>query len=141
MKLLKKILIGGIPAGLMLLIIDAVTEKAGIITYVSNIMVDFKSWMMYNLSLDLMIGLILALVYHAVEKGLEGNYLSKGLLFGVLVWMVAVLPNVLSELIVHKELMLILKFELITGFISYPLAGAVLSFVNERIVVRTGKLL
>lgn len=137
MLMLKKLIIAGIPAGLFLAISGAMTESANLTLYLSSITLNIKDWMISVLFYNFMIGMILVLVYNAIHKGLEGdNPVTKGLLFGLLVWMIQTLPNIISSFLHNPMFSEFIRLELTTGFVTYPLVGVVIATSFQRYIYK-----
>lgn len=133
--ILKKIIIAGFPAGIFLIFINALTTNAGLTIYISKMTFNIKEWILSIACYYIMIGMILVLVYDAIKTGLKGdNPLTKGLLFGILVWMIQTLPNVIHPILQDPTLIEFIKIEFITGFVSYPLVGVLIALIYNRYI-------
>lgn len=132
-KLLSKVIIGGIVAAFVITIIEGLTKSAGITAYISNTLLDVKGFLLSVICYKLAFGMTLALVYTAVENGLNAdNALSKGLLFGFLVWMILSLPAFIEGVIDRPQIAFLFEVQFITAFATLPLAGAAMAKVLDR---------
>ncbi|HAR62953.1 MAG: hypothetical protein DKM50_04010 [Candidatus Margulisiibacteriota bacterium] len=135
MQMLKRIIIAGIPAGFFLALIGAITESSSLAVFMSNIALNAKDWMVSVLFYNFMVGLILVLIYNAIHKGLEGNNpVTKGLFFGIIIWMIQTLPNVISSFLHNPQVVDFIKLELTTGFVAYPLVGIIIAVTFKRYI-------
>lgn len=133
LKLFSKVLIGGIIAAFTITIIEGLTKSAGITAYISNTMIDVKSFLLSVFYYKLALGFTLALVYSAVENGLNAkDSISKGLLFGFLVWMIMSLPAFILGVIDRPQISFLFEVQFISAFATYPLAGAAMAKALER---------
>ncbi|MFA5928354.1 MAG: hypothetical protein WC838_03535, partial [Candidatus Margulisiibacteriota bacterium] len=95
----------GLPAGMMLLLIAAITQQAGISVYVSKISVNITNWLISVFAFNLMLGLILSFVYSQIYDGIKGTSgLNKGLTFGFLVWILSAVPNLVNSFLITPSL-------------------------------------
>lgn len=132
-KLCSKILIGGIIAAFVITIIEGLTKSAGVVAYISNSLFDIKGFLLSVLYYKLALGLTFALVYTAIESGLNAkNSISKGLLFGFLVWMLISLPAFILGVIDRPQISFLFEVQFISTFATYPLAGAAMAKALER---------
>jgi len=133
LKLCSKVIIGGIIAAFVITIIEGLTKSAGVVAYISNTIIDVKGFLLSILYYKLALGLTLALVYSAVEGGLNAkDALSKGLLFGFLVWMLISFPAFILGVIDRPQISFLFEVQFISAFATYPLAGAAMAKALER---------
>jgi hypothetical protein len=132
---LKKVCAAGIPAGLLLYLFNAITGSVGL-AVLSNLKSTGPTKSLLALLLFyISVGLMLALVYVGIEKGIKGSSLQKGLSYGFVVWLIGVFPGLLSTLFTSKLSYLLVSatyIGLITGFIAYPLTGAAITWILDR---------
>jgi len=133
MPLLKKVLMQGLPAGLALLFLSAITEQAGIPAYVSHARIDITGWMISTLAYNFMIVIIFAFVYNLVEGSLKGdNAVTKGLTLGFIAWLLGSVPSFINNFLQNPALHEFLKLDFITAFVGYPLMGAIIAIIGAR---------
>lgn len=132
-KLCCKMIIGGVIAAFVIAIIEGLTKSAGVVAYISNTLLDVKGFLLSILYYKLAVGMTMALVYTAVENGLKANNaVSKGLLFGFLVWMLFSLPQFIINIIDRPTIAFLFEVQFVTELATYPLAGAAMAKVIER---------
>jgi len=135
MKHFKSIIIQGLPAGFILLFIASITEQAGITAYLNNIAVtiDITAWMMSTIAYNLMVGIIFAFVYNQISSGVKGdNALTKGLTFGFLIWLIASVPMLVTQILQNPSVFDFFRLEFVSSFVGYPLLGASIAVFGER---------
>ncbi|MFH1429834.1 MAG: hypothetical protein ABIH39_08860 [Candidatus Margulisiibacteriota bacterium] len=133
MSLSKRVIIQGIPAGLILLLLSATTEQAGISAYVSNVSIDVTGWMISTLAYNLMVGFLFAFVFNQIQGGLKGDHaITKGLTFGFIALLIGAIPSFVNSFLKAPSLYVFIKLEFITAFVGYPLMGTVMAIVGER---------
>ncbi|MFH1429035.1 MAG: hypothetical protein ABIH39_04750 [Candidatus Margulisiibacteriota bacterium] len=133
MNLFKKILIQGLPVGFLLLFLASITGIAGVSNFIGQFMKNITGWMISIGAYNLIAGILFTFVYSQVQGGLSGsNPINKGLTFGFFVWLAGNLPSLIHSFILNPSLCSLVQMKLIVTFISYPLAGAFLAFIDTR---------
>jgi len=135
MPSLKKVIIQGLPAGLILLFINSITKQALISTYLNNMLITINvaGWMISIIAYNLMVGIIFAFVYNQVQSGVKGNNaLSKGLIFGFLIWLISAVPGLVNQVLQNPACFNFFRLEFISSFVGYPLVGASIAVMGDR---------
>ncbi len=136
MKVLRGI-IGGVVVGLIgeffgFLIYGVIFNKWVVMTMSLWRPMDSLYWRIGMPLVDIFNGLMLALGYALLYKGIPGTGLKKGLVYGLIIWLIT---RVAGELFMY--VMLPLPFELVVagwihGIISLLLGGLVLAAIYGR---------
>lgn len=78
----------------------------------------------------LVLNIILALVYALLHKGIPGkNKLAKGLMFGLCVWAVGVLPGMFATYSFMAVATTVVVYWTILGLIEAPLSGLIIAAI------------
>ncbi len=88
-------------------------------------------WFVGIVLLNLMVGLIYAVVYTVVGRPLVGSPLAKGLLYGSLIWFIGPLPGLMMThltMAVSPELVITWLF---TNLINALVAGVIVAYVFD----------
>ena len=89
-------------------------------------------WFLGLVLLNILAGLVYALVYTILGKGIKGGVLDKGLLYGCLLWFIGPLLNILSiHMAVNVPTEVIVSW-LFGGLINTLVAGVIVVFVFEQ---------
>ena len=86
-------------------------------------------WYVWAIIITLVVHIIFAFVYAILQESIPGIRLSKGVAFGIIFWLLSILPYSLSVLITLKMHSIIPVYWLITGLIKYILVGLVFAFI------------
>ncbi|MBW3011907.1 hypothetical protein KY311_01875 [Candidatus Woesearchaeota archaeon] len=84
-------------------------------------------WYLWAVLLALMYGQILAFVYTILEESIPGVKLSKGVMFGLLVWLVSILPNSLTMLVTMEVAGFLVFYNILHGLALSVLLGIVIA--------------
>jgi len=134
---MKKIIIGGLIAGLVIFVVGMIFGNLTAELYELSPMSFFKpmdqAWFIKMIIYDFALGLLLAYVYSVIKVGVPGSGINKGLLFGLLIFLVGTLPGLtLTQMTMNIRNKLIFMWAL-NGLINYLLAGSVIELVDEKI--------
>jgi uncharacterized membrane protein YagU involved in acid resistance len=132
---MKRIVVGGLLAGLALLVVGFIFGSLTADLYMMSPGGIFKSPMNFNLLIiyDFVVGLILAYAYSVINTAIPKSGLQKGLVFGLLIWLVGTVPGLGITYItmnVRNKLIFMWAFQ---GLIAYLLAGAAIQAVDEKV--------
>ena len=79
---------------------------------------------------SLVLSIILSLVYALIQKGIPGgNKLAKGIVFGLCVWAVGMLPGMLVTYAFMTVANTVIVYWAILGLIKTPLEGIIISMI------------
>lgn len=134
---MKKILIGGILAGLVILVIGLIFGSLTANMYRMSPQIMWKpmgqNFFVQVIIYDLIVGIILAYVYSILKNSVPGSGIVKGLIFGLLVWLVGSVPGLgITYLTMNIRNKLIFTW-LVNNLINYCLAGAVIQQIDEKV--------
>jgi len=135
---MKKIVVGGLLAALVLVIVSFVFGSLSANMYVMSPAGMWKSMMGQRFFLkmviyDIVVGLILSYVYSILKSSVPGSGLQKGVIFGLLVWLVGSVPGLGMTFLTMNIRNKLLIIWLINGLVNYVCAGAAVEFVDEKI--------
>jgi uncharacterized membrane protein YagU involved in acid resistance len=130
----NKVLIAGIVAGIVLVIVGFALGYLTASMYASTPQL-WKpmsgDWTYTMIIFDIVIGVILAFVYSIVKDGVPKKGITKGLYYGMLVWLVGTIPGMImtySTMAVPTALVLAWT---IGGLVQYTLMGATISWLHK----------
>jgi|GEM_PF-6882898 len=131
---MKKVIVGGLLAGLALLVVGFVFGSLTADMYrlsPSGVFkaMDFKLLVAY----DIVVGMLLAYVYSIIKNSVPGTGMQKGLYFGAIIFLVGTLPALgitYITMAIRKKLLLMWALQ---GLVAYLLAGAALESVEEKL--------
>lgn len=79
---------------------------------------------------SLILNIILALVYALFRKGIPGkNRLAKGLVYGLCVWAVGILPGMLATYTFMTVATTVVVYWIISGLVITPLEGLIIAAI------------
>jgi hypothetical protein len=82
---------------------------------------------------SLLVNVIFAFVYALLAKGIPGvNKFVKGLIYGLCVWSVGVLPGMISMYFFTVLNPVVILYWLIWGLVVLPIQGVIVSKIYER---------
>lgn len=84
------------------------------------------NWWLHMLFFNLVVGLILALVYSVIYRGIPDKGIGKGLQFGFWIWLVGTVPGLLLTMLTLTVPTELIVVWLISGLINLLIAGMVL---------------
>jgi hypothetical protein len=120
---LKKGLISGIIAAIVLIGIFSM-----LINFANTGRYGYNFPILY---IGLFVGIFMGLIYSVINSAVPGMGISKGLYYGFMVWLLAGFIWPLSIMPFAPTHIWILG--LINGLISYPIAGAVMVIIYEKL--------
>lgn len=84
----------------------------------------------YMIAEMLIVNLLFVIVYALLKKGIPGkNKISKGLIYGLLVWSVGMVPGMLSTALYMTVSKVVVLYWTIWGLIVTPLKGLITSAI------------
>jgi hypothetical protein len=134
---MKKIVVGGLLAGLAIVVVGFIVGSlTGNLYAISNASMwkpMGKNFVVMMFIYDLMVGLILSYVYSIIKSSVPGSVTQKGLIFGLLIWLVGTLPGMgITYLTMNVRNMLIAVWT-VNGLLNYLLAGAAIQWADEKL--------
>jgi len=134
---MKKVLIGGLLAGVVIIVMGMVFGALSADMYKLSPKALWKpmggDWFMKMAVFDFITGLILAYVFSIIKGSLPGKGLMKGISFGIMIFAVGTfLGLTMTYLTMAVRTKLIASWAL-NGLVNYLLAGLIFEFVNEKI--------
>lgn len=79
---------------------------------------------------SLVLSIILSFVYALIQKGIpSGNKFAKGIIFGLCVWAVGMLPGMLATYAFMTVASTVLIYWTVLGLIKMPLEGMIISLI------------
>ena len=131
---LKKGLISGIIAAIVLMVIFFITMMVTntgewYIAMFPEMMTTEAMWA-GTLS-TLLIGIFMGLIYSVINSAVPGTGMKKGLNYGFMVWLLAGI--MWPIMMIAFAPITIWIIELISGLISYSIAGAVIAIIYEKL--------
>jgi uncharacterized membrane protein len=130
----KKGLISGIIAGVVLTVIGfAFSMVSGTAEWYSTTFPQMASpEAMWSMTASiLLMGVFMGLVYSVINSAVPGEGTRKGVNYGIMVWLLAGLMWPIMMMGFAPVYMWIT--ELVSGLISYSIAGAVIAIIYERL--------
>jgi hypothetical protein len=125
---LKRGLISGIFAAI------ALTGMFSILMNVTKTGEFYRNYLGYNTPVAicaLFVGMFMGLIYSVINSAIPGIGIRKGLNYGFMVWLLA--GFMWPIMIIPFAPAYIWILELISGLISYPIAGAVMAIIYEKL--------
>jgi hypothetical protein len=130
----KKGLVAGIVAGILMLVIgSAFMMVPGATQWYSETFPEMVSPLAMSAMMAgiVLIGIFMGLIYSVLNPAIPGEGARKGLNYGVMVWLLAGLMWPIMLLGFAPAYMWIT--ELISGLVSYSIAGAVIAIIYEKL--------
>jgi hypothetical protein len=132
----KKILIAGLAVTIFDILVGAVT-CGGVFNWVYKLepTAVWRPMGAYGPGVEFMIGsfllsLVLAYVYAVIQKGIPGkNKFVKGLVFGLGVWAVGMLPGMFATYTFMTVATTVVVYWTILGLIQIPLKGLIIAAI------------
>ena len=84
------------------------------------------AWHVWNIVFLLVANLFLAFIYVILQESIPGVKYSKGAIFGIIVWIIHVLPSAFSAMLTMHVHMFVPVYWLISGIFKYLIIGLVL---------------
>jgi len=134
---MKKIIIGGLLAGVVIVIMGMVFGALSADMYKLSPKVLWKpmggDWFTKMVIFDFVTGLILAYVFSIIKSSLPGKGLMKGISFGLMIFTVGTfLGLTMTYLTMAIRTKMIVVWAL-NGLINYVLAGLIFEIIDEKI--------
>lgn len=134
---MKKIIIGGLLAGVVILLMGMVFGALSSEMYKLSPKVFWKpmggDWFTKIVIYDLVTGLVLASVFSMIKGSLPGGGFVKGLTFGLIVWIIGpVLGLVITYLTMAIRLKLLAVWAA-NGLANYVLSGLIFGLLDEKL--------
>jgi len=130
---MKKIIIGGVLAGLVIMVVGFISGSMLEGLYRLSPAGIFKTPNLTNLIVYyFVVGLILAYVYSILKNAVPGNGMQKGMIFGFLVFLVGTIPGLGITWITMTVRNRLLFWWAVFGLVEMALAGAAIAFVDEK---------
>jgi uncharacterized membrane protein YagU involved in acid resistance len=130
----KKGLISGIMAGIVFIIIFYILMMVANTGewYESTFPLMMTQEAMWTGTLStLLIGVFMGLVYSVINSAVPGVGMRKGLNYGIMVWLFS--GTMWPIMMIAFAPVNVWIFELITGLVSYSIAGAVVAIIYEKL--------
>jgi hypothetical protein len=89
-------------------------------------------WWVFLIAGNTLAAIVFAVVYAILFKGIPGTGLRKGLVFGVIVWLIGVVPAIFTMYIMMNIHPGALLYFLAQAFVEYLVYGAVVALVYGR---------
>ncbi|MEK9149510.1 MAG: hypothetical protein AAB267_05630 [Candidatus Desantisbacteria bacterium] len=87
------------------------------------------------------LGIVLALVYALLYRGIPGKGIVKGLVFGLFIWLVGTLPGMLSTYTFMRVATTVVIYWTILGLVALLVEGAIIAAIygnpeggNEKVI-------
>jgi hypothetical protein len=134
---MKKIIIGGLVAGVVIMIIGMVFGALSADMYKMSPKILWKpmggDWFTKMVIFDFVTGLILAYVFSIIKGSLPGEGLMKGISFGLIIFAVGTfLGLTMTYLTMAIRTKMIMVWAL-NGLINYIFAGFIFEIIDEKI--------
>ena len=134
---MKKIIIGGILAGLVIIIVGMVFGALSSDMYKMSPKALWKpmggDWFTKMIIFDLLTGFILATVFSIIKGALPGAGLAKGLSFGLIVFFVGTFLGLTMTYLTMAVRTKMIAVWALNGLVNYLLAGLIFQFIDEKI--------
>jgi hypothetical protein len=134
---MKKIIVGGILAGLIIIVMGMVFGAISADMYKMSSKALWKpmggDWFTQMVLFDIFTGLILAYVFSIVKSGVPASGLTKGVIFGLLAFLIGpFLGLFMTYLTMAVRTKLIIMWGL-NGLFNYVLAGIIFEIIDQKI--------
>ena len=134
---MKKILIGGLLSGAIILIMGVVFGGMSAEMYKLSPQVFWKpmggDWFSKMVMLDIVSGLVLACIFSIIKGALPGTGLIKGLSFGIIVWLVGPLLGLTMTYLTMAIRAKLIGIWALNGLVNYCIAGLVFELLDEKL--------
>ena len=135
-KLIKMIL-AGVVAGFILFLVASISYNyTGRISdpSISSLFREAISmkWFYKLLFLNIGMGLIMAIFYALMSKGMPGGYILRGIFWGFTVWFILISQPLIMSLVVGKFTPDMIISWLAQGLVSYVAAGLCLALIYKE---------
>ena len=134
---MKKIIIGGLLAGAFMLLMGMLFGALSSEIYKLSPKVFWKpmggDWFTKVLVYDLASGLIFAWVFSIVKSSLPGPRLAKGLMFGIMMFMIGPFHALWMSYLVIAIRTKLLGIWMINGLVNYVFSGLIFELIDQKI--------
>jgi len=131
---MKKVIIGGILAGLAMVAIVFVIHPLTLDLIAMSPSVMWKPASPVLLAVYyFVVGFILAYAYSVLKNSVPGSGIKKGVIFGLLVFLLGMIPGLGITWITMNIRNKLIFMWLIMGILEYIAAGTVIQIVDEKI--------
>jgi len=138
----KKGVVAGLLAGIAMVLMDSivwsVTQGYLAPLYAASApvwkpMEPMSVWLAQMWTLTISEGVLFGLVYSVLYNGIPGKNINRGLIYGVIIWLVGIVPGMGFTYISMAVPTPIIASWLFGGLIDLLVMGAVLAFVYEKV--------
>ena len=134
---MKKILIGGLLAGLVIVIMGMIFGAMSSEMYKLSPKLFWKpmggDWFTKIMIFDVATGLVLALVFSLIKGSLPGEKLVKGLSFGALMFIVGPMLGLTMTYLTMAIRTKLIAVWALSNLVNYILSGLIFEIVDEKI--------
>lgn len=93
---------------------------------------DSPSFLLYIFILNLFAGFLFASIYSIFYNGIPGEGMGKGVIYGILIFLVGTLPGILALYLMMNLAPLLIGLWLIESFVSFILMGLVTALICKE---------
>jgi hypothetical protein len=133
---MKKIIIGGLLAGIVMLLMGMVFGALSSEMYKLSPKVFWKpmggDWFTKMVIYDLVAGLLLALTFSIVKKALPGNGSMKGISYGLIIWFVGPLLGLTMTYLTMAIRVKLIAVWALNNLVNYVISGLIFEFLDEK---------
>ncbi len=134
---MKKIIIGGLLAGAFILLMGMLFGAMSAEMYKLSPKVFWKpmggDWFTRVLIYDFASGLIFAWVFSIVKGSIPGPGLAKGLMFGIMMFLIGPFHSVWMAYLVIAIRAKLLAVWMLNGLVNYVFSGLIFELIDEKI--------
>ena len=134
---MKKVIVGGVLAGLVMVVVGFIVGGMTAEMYRMSPAALWKpmggNWFLQMVVYDIVVGLILSFVYSILKSAVPGSGLQKGIIFGLLVWLVGTLPGMGITYLTMNVRNLMLTVWALNGLANYVLSGMVINWSDDKL--------
>jgi len=134
---MKKIIIGGLLAGVVIIIMGMIFGALSADMYKLSPKALWKpmggDWFMKMIIFDFATGLILAYIFSIIKGSLLGTGLIKGVAFGIIIFVIGPLLGLTMTYLTMAVRNKLLAVWALNGLINYLIAGLIFEFIDEKI--------
>jgi hypothetical protein len=134
---MKKIIIGGVLAGVVILIMGMVFGALSSEIYKTSPRVFWKpmggDWFTKVIIFDLASGLVLACVFSIIKGMLPGKGLMKGISFGMIIWAVGPLLGLTMTYMTMAIRVKLIAVWALNGLVNNVMSGLVFELLDEKL--------
>jgi len=134
---MKKVIIGGLLAGVVILLMGMVFGAMSAEMYKQSPQVFWKpmggDWFTKMAVFDLVTGLVLAVIFSIIKSALPGNGLMKGISFGIIIWIVGPLLGLTMTYLTMAIRVKLIAVWTLNGLVNYLLSGLIFELLDEKL--------